>query len=146
MRPTTLPARATAAGPRDEVEQEQRVVLRMWGRLQNELSTQMLHHAREQARLQAEVMRLRAALLLTRTAVWWGMGLGGSLVLPARTSTPRPTPRPTPIEASSPADEVLCQTACVGHAHHWLDTDQACARTGLPCHRVNIASAVPAAD
>lgn len=124
-----------ASGAMETLCQEHAVVLRMWGRLQNELSQQVRRQLAERAQWHTEVMRLRASLMLTRTAVLWGMGLGSPL------PPPRPAPhtrRPaTPGHTNrTAADEVLCQTACVGHAHHWLNDNLACTRTGQTCHRI----------
>ena len=119
----------------DELQQEHQVVLRMWGRLQHRLGAQLQQQAAEQARWQGEVMRLRAALMLTRTAVLWGMGLADTLPI-RRVATPDPCTSPVVSPNQHPVDGVLCLTACVGHAHHWLDNDERCTRTGQPCHRV----------
>lgn len=125
-----------AVGEWDALCHEHGVALRMWGRMQNEVSQLVRSQQAERAKWHTELMRLRAALMITRTAVWWGMGLGGAS--PARggrghgkVSAVRPDP---PKRTQS--DEVLCDTACVGHAHHWLDDSLMCARSGQACHRV----------
>lgn len=117
------------------ISAEYHVLLRMWGRLQNDVSSQHQAHAKALRALESEVLRLRADLLITRTALCWGMGAGGLTVAkrPLRRVNSAPA---TQSPAPSAADEVLCRTACEGHAHHWLDEDQACARTGQACHRL----------
>ena len=116
---------------------EHTVVLRMWGRLQNELGQRMQQLAAEHHQMQAEVLRLRAALVVARTAALWGMGLSGNT--PERRRMPkRSAHEPLPTTPKLALDEVLCQTACVGHAHPWLADDQGCTRTGQPCHRVHL--------
>ncbi len=83
---------------------------------------------REQATL-AENLRLRAELLVVRTAVYWGLREGA----PRRQSTQRTTIR-APIPANSPdAQAVICQTGCAGHAHPWLEPGGECGRSGEPC-------------
>lgn len=120
-----------AAGPSatETLCREHAVALRMWGRLQNELSAQLQRQAQERQHLLAQLMRLRAALLVTRTAVLWGLTTGATS--PPRHAAAAPVPaRPSEV------DEVLCQTGCVGHAHHWLNDEQRCTRSGLACHRL----------
>ncbi len=110
---------------------EHTALLRMWGRLQNRLSAQCQAQAQTLEALASEVLRLRADLLITRTALYWGMAPGRAAMMK------RPLQRATPPSAApSAADGVLCRTACEGHAHHWLDDDHACARTGQACHRL----------
>lgn len=113
---------------------EHTALLRMWGRLQSELSVRCQAHADALATLEAEVLRLRADLLLARTAVCWGLA-AGALIPPPRQRRRAAQPA-TPWVAPSEAEEVLCRTACEGHAHHWLDDDNGCARTGQPCHQL----------
>lgn len=74
-------------------EAEHGALLRMWGRLQTRLSAQCLAQAQTLAGLQAEVLRLRAELMLTRTAVWWGLAAGHAV---------RPMTRPTARYAARP--------------------------------------------
>jgi hypothetical protein len=106
-------------------------LLRMWGRLQTDLSVQCQAHAQALKALESEVLRLRAELMITRTALYWGMAAGHAPMMR------RPLKRPAPPSAAlSAADQVLCRTACEGHAHHWLDDNSGCTRTGQPCHRL----------
>ena len=126
----------TRLGMEHGTSTEYHVLLRMWGRLQNDVSTQNQAHAKALRALESEVLRLRADLLITRTALCWGMGAGGLAVAkrPLRRLNSAPA---TQSPAPSAADEVLCRTACEGHAHHWLDEDHGCARTGQACHRLS---------
>lgn len=121
----------TGLGMEQEASAEYGALLRMWGRLQTDLSLQCQAHAQALKALESEVLRLRATLLITRTALYWGMAAGRAAMMK------RPLQRATPPSAApSAADGVLCRTACEGHAHHWLDDDHACARTGQACHRL----------
>lgn len=106
-------------------------LLRMWGRLQTEMSVLCQAHAQALKTLESEVLRLRADLLITHTALYWGMTAGRLAV------TKRPLQRVAPASATLlAANEVLCRTGCEGHAHHWLDDHSGCTRTGQPCHRL----------
>lgn len=110
---------------------EHAALLRMWGRLQTDLSVRCQAHATALEALSSEVLRLRADLLITRTALLWGMGPGGVAVVRRH---PR---RMAPLAAApSAVAEVLCRTGCEGHAHHWLDDQGECTRTGQACHRL----------
>lgn len=70
--------------------------------------------------------RARAVLAATR----WAWGWGGPPPQTAATSTGADAP------AVTSAADVLCQTACQGHAHPWLDSDGSCRLTGGDCTRL----------
>ena len=57
---------------------EHAALLRMWGHLQNHLSVQCQAHAKALEAMASEVLRLRVDLLITRTALYWGMAPGGT--------------------------------------------------------------------
>lgn len=115
----------------EAIDVEYRCLLRMWGRLQSELSAQCQAHARVRAALEAEVIRLRAELLIAHTAQFWGMAAGRITRAAPQRTTPSASLRSQPA-----TEEVLCRTGCEGHAHHWLDERDGCTRTGQPCHRL----------
>lgn len=92
--------------------------------------------AREAA-LVTQNLRLRAELVLLRTAVFWGLGAATVLRRPPATPA-RVRPR---LEAGArEAQAVICQTGCAGHAHPWLEADGQCRRSGEACDRVDPAA------
>lgn len=115
---------------------EHRVMMRQIGGLQRRSAEQwQAMRAREDALL-AENMRLRAELVLLRTSVLWGLGITGWV---RRAAVGRPLPRPASVAPGTRAAQVvLCQTACVGHAHPWLDDEGLCLRSGQSCDRLTM--------
>lgn len=105
---------------------EHGVLLRQLGRLQRALGGDVV-------RLERENLRLRAALLLTRTAWLWGLA-------------PPPAAAPSTLRARHPlraqrggpvtVQQLLCQVACTGHAHYWLGEGGQCNRSGEACERL----------
>jgi len=108
---------------------EHATLCRQLGGLQRRVSALLLQHENEIRRLDRETVRLRAQLLVARTALLWG--------LPRSVTQPRPEPRrpaPEPPPPTWPETrEVLCQVACTGHAHPWLDAQGHCSRDGQVC-------------
>jgi hypothetical protein len=83
--------------------------------------------------VEADNLRLRAALIRSRTAVLWGLP-----PVPLSVPTRRPLPRSAPplVEHQwREAQAVICQTACAGHAHPWRDDKGQCQRSGQACDR-----------
>jgi hypothetical protein len=115
---------------------EHRVLMRQIGGLQRRSAEQwQAMRAREDALL-AENMRLRAELVLLRTSVLWGLGITGWV---RRAAVRRPLPRPAVVAPGTRAAQVvLCQTACVGHAHPWLGDEGLCLRSGQSCDRLTM--------
>jgi len=121
--------------------QEHAVLLRHMGRLQNSVSALL---ADKEARLQVlsgEVLRLRGQLLVARTAVLWGLALRTEAA-----ASRQPTARCKNVnglgasqledpERSAAARQLVCQTGCVGHAHHWLTAGGTCQLSGQACER-----------
>ncbi len=107
----------TGSAPLAELQHEHGVLLRYLGEVQRGVSARL-------ARLEADNLRLRAALLVNRTAWLWGLG-------PPAT----PAGRTGATLATPPASalRVLCQVGCAGHAHAWLDEGGQCRRTGSAC-------------
>ena len=117
-------------GTVDALGAEHCVLVRTLARLQGRLDD-ILNEQRHQVQaLEAEIVRLRGQLLQARTQVLWGLG-----TVAVQTHKPNALQsRPMPVGAvADAASRVLCQVACVGHAHHWLQADGGCARTGALC-------------
>ncbi|MCL5969443.1 MAG: hypothetical protein M1359_09430 [Betaproteobacteria bacterium] len=145
--------------------EEQLVWLRHFAQVQQRVSQTVRQMADRIEALEADLLRHRAQAILERTAKWWAVPMPMSMSMPRR-SSPLQTPRsgalpsgsqrsanrtdwalkslphtPSQLGAGTPApwpesDAVLCQTACVGHAHHWLQDDGQCQRKGGECERV----------
>lgn len=109
---------------------EHGALVRQLGALQRRVGEQLRAQSETMSALQDENMRLRAGLLVLRTALFWGLAAvhAGALGrVPARISGAR-------VRAPWPeAQAVICQTACAGHAHPWRGDDGQCQRTGLAC-------------
>ena len=117
------------------------MLMRLLGDVQNRVEVLQRAHAREVAALQAELMRLRAKTLCSRTRVFWGLAAGEDWLL-----TPGGQQRWVAASGELPAARaaaheqvltavhgVICQTGCTGHAHPWRMPDGQCRRTGQPC-------------
>ena len=143
--------------------EEQLVWLRHYAQVQQRVSQTVRQMAARIEALEADLLRQRAQAILERTAKWWVIPMPTPV---PRRSNRVPPPRPAaPLSATqksaaradrapqslrhsqSPwgagaaaqwpdSDAVLCQTACVGHAHHWLQDDGHCQRKGGECERV----------
>ncbi|MFN4003804.1 MAG: hypothetical protein ACK4J1_03720 [Hylemonella sp.] len=118
-------ARRPAPGPEAALRLEHGVLLRQLARLQRELTPVL-------QRLQQENLRLRAALLVQRTAWLWGLRLPPSA--PGRRRSAGGS------DAGAAGADWLCQVGCVGHAHPWLQPDGRCQRSGQPCTRLGLES------
>lgn len=109
---------------------EHGAMMRTLARLQGRLDD-MLNEQRQQVQtLEAEIVRLRGQLLQARTQVLWGLG---TAVAHARKPNALPPRSALVAPVTDAASRVLCRVACVGHAHHWLQPDGACSRTGGQC-------------
>lgn len=118
--------------------QEHGALVRLLGGLQRRVATLQAEHAQALGDLQAEVLRLRAQLVASRTRVFWGLAAGvdgSSAVSLADEPVARTDHRPSGgVSATlAAASTVICQTGCMGHAHPWRDADGQCRRTGLAC-------------
>lgn len=113
------------------------VVLRHLGGVQANVSELMRQQQRHIEQLTAQLIDLRAQRVLERTHRLWG--------LPEPQRDPRKSHAQRgqesdfqsqislPAKAWQAAQKVICQTACAGHAHPWLQADGHCARTGKEC-------------
>lgn len=142
MKPFKLPGLCAAPAPdhprvltgaAQEISREHSALLRHIGQLQQRISTQLHNAAQYQRQLESDNLRLRADLMILRTAAVWGMGDAARLQSAhARRRSTAPVNDPALREAHG----VICQTGCVGHAHPWLDASGQCLRSGQACERV----------
>lgn len=116
-----------------ELVVEHGVLMRQIGGLQRRSSELLQAATAREAALQSENLRLRAELVLLRTGVFWGLG---AAALGRAAQTRRGSAPPVRDPALREAQAVLCQTACVGHAHPWLEADGQCRLHGQACERV----------
>lgn len=116
------------------MEIENGVLMRRLGGLQQRMSELLRIAAVREDALQRENLRLRAALVLVRTALFWGLPAIGNPRAPARTGRLVSSPDPDMTHAR----RVICQTGCVGHAHPWLDESGLCRQSGQPCERIEL--------
>lgn len=126
---------------------EHTVLMRRMGQVQQRMTDTVQALTARIDQLEGEVMRWRAHAVVARTATLWGLS-GKEQV---KVQWPPPTRRQTLGKVKDTGEwsvsEVICQTGCASHAHHWLETDGRCRRDGLPCERLEQtgASHVPAA-
>ena len=141
---------------------------RTYAEAQERCSRHMAAQRAEVARLQDEVLRLRAQTLVLTTALDWaraGTGSGAVLlpllpaagvvcgmegaadaaaddvVPPARAPCQR-----LPLHSSlAEANLVVCQVGCLSHGAYWRDADDQCRRSGQTCVVVASANALQAA-
>lgn len=131
---TAVPQENCNAWPMaQELTREHGVLLRQIGGLQRRCTELLRSSASRVAELEKDNLRLRAELVLWRTALVWGLG-AAALGRPAQAR--RRSAPPVRDPALREAQAVLCQTACVGHAHPWLEADGQCRLHGQACERV----------
>jgi hypothetical protein len=128
MRPSRTLSRPVSA-----LVQEHAVLSRQLGGLQLRVSTLLAQQRAEIGRLDREAVRLRGQLLVTRTALLWGLTGAAVQARPAGTGERTSRERTPTLPESRP---VLCQVACIGHAHAWLDDQGQCTRDGQACERL----------
>ncbi|GAA6142247.1 hypothetical protein [Hydrogenophaga sp. 5NK40-0174] len=139
--PGTMPTQDKRKASQERAVQlkaEHIALVRHLGNIQHQVTAQFERLRQRADAADAEAMRLRAELLIIRTAVYWNLGQAvpqRSATAPARARVPLP-------RQSQAAQQVICQTGCAGHAHPWLEADGNCSRTGDACH-VTAASSTP---
>lgn len=116
------------------LDAEHLVLVRRMARLQCLFDELLSDHDRKVYELEAEIVRLRGRLVLARTQTLWGFGAVAAL--PERVPFLTREPLPLPLGSMPHAAQVLCQVACVGHAHYWLQEEGDCARSGERCEGV----------
>ena len=145
---------------------------RTYAEAQERCSRHMAAQRAEVARLQDEVLRLRAQTLVLATALDWARaGTGadtgdGAVLLPllpaagavcdmegavgaaAEAAVPpaRAPCQRVPLHSSlAEANLVVCQVGCLSHGAYWRDADDQCRRSGQTCVVVASANALQAA-
>jgi hypothetical protein len=120
------------AGP---AEGEHAVLCRHMGGLQKNLSTLLVRQHEAIRRLEAETVRLRGQLVLTRTAILWGLHAATVQAAPGLRADGSPLRTTASARSAPPAQtrEVLCQVGCRGHAHPWRDALGQCGLDGQAC-------------
>lgn len=112
-------------------------LLREYGRVQLRCSELVRAQAQEIQQLQADRMRLRAAVIVRDSALAWMADDRSAAVVDATSSDGFAI-----IEASLvAADLVICQTGCLSHGAYWRVQDH-CKRTGKTCVLVERPAAV----
>ncbi|AUA57935.1 Uncharacterized protein conserved in bacteria (DUF2325) [Achromobacter spanius] len=117
---------------RQALQREHAALLAAYGQAQSHCSRLIAAQAARILHLEAEAMRLRAAVIMRDTALAWAredrQALEGSI--PALTAAAIDGDT---LEASLvAADLVICQTGCVSHGAYWRVKDH-CTRTGKQC-------------
>ena len=122
--------------------QEHGVLLRRYGALQRRCTEHAHAQAQEIARLQQQVMRLRAQRIQRDSALAWeredrqrllaAIADGPALALAPHTDTCAPADTEWLEHSLRCADLVICQTGCASHGAFWRVEDH-CKRTGKTC-------------
>lgn len=134
MKEETAVVRTRSAPIAQELALEHAALVRRLARLQRRVTEQLQAGARCQAVLEADNLRLRAEVVLLRTAMVWGLRTSALGTGPATRRRHAPA---TPDPALQGARDMICRTGCVGHAHPWLDEDGQCRQRGQPCDRLD---------
>lgn len=116
-----------------EIAAEHAALTRQLAGMQRRVSEQMQASAQRVRALEGDVVQLRAQLIVARTCLLWGLSTTGAMRPLARRA--RAAAAAVDTAAMAEASSVICQTACVGHAHPWLEADGQCRRTGTVCER-----------
>ena len=133
--PVLMPCPCSRPPGRDDFAQrtlsdEHGALMRRMALLQRQVGDQMAQQSRRLSALEGDNLRLRGELVRSRTAVLWGLHTA-AVTTPSRHKA---SPVGPPVNGPWPeAHAVICQTACVGHAHPWLDEQGHCRRTGAEC-------------
>jgi hypothetical protein len=113
----------------DPLTREHQALMRAHGRAQARCSEILHTQARRIALLEAQAVRLRAAVMVRETALAWVREDQARL----ERAMPGLSTDPEKLEASlQAADLVICQTGCLSHGAYWRVQDH-CQRTGKAC-------------
>jgi hypothetical protein len=121
-----------AATPSD-VACEHAALVRMLAGAQARVSGLVVDYQQQIHALQAQVIRLRARVILRDTMLAW-----------LRETLVQLEPAATEDLAAhhAAADWVICQTGCVSHGGYWREDDQ-CRRTGKSCTMEGVKVEIP---
>lgn len=105
-----------------DIRREHSALMAGYAKAQDRCSRVLRLQASEIERLQSQVLRLRASVILRTTMLAWSGEDWGGEASDAEA-----------LEADlRDADLVICQTGCMSHGAYWLVEDH-CRRTGKPC-------------
>lgn len=126
----------------DQLMHEHGVLLQLYGAAQIRCTRQAQLQSQEIERLQAQVIRLRAQLVMRDSAwAWVHEARQPPQSPPEAAQTGAWATNDSPGNATDletlesnllAADLVICQTGCIGHGAYWRVEDH-CKRTGKPC-------------
>lgn len=108
----------------DTLPAEHAALCREYAAVQERCSRVIALQRAEIERLQAQTVRLRAAVIVRDTALALVREDHARIV--ARWKGERDS------TAAAAADQVICQTGCLGHGDYWREQDH-CRRTGHSC-------------
>ena len=121
------------ATPPSDVACEHAALVRMLAGAQARVSGLVVDYQQQIHALQAQVIRLRARVILRDTMLAW---LRETLV------QLEPAGEDDLAAHHSAADWVICQTGCISHGGYWRDEDQ-CRRTGKSCSMEEVKIEIP---
>lgn len=131
-----------AAHDIQQLMNEYHALIRHHGQTQARCDALVRAQAAEIARLQGQVMRLRAAVIVRDTALAWERAQA-PLAVPCTAGDAAAAEQPGLEASAAAADLVICQTGCVSHGDYWRVQDH-CRRTGKTCVLLESAAAAPA--
>ncbi len=111
-------------------------LIRRMGRVQQRMTETVQALTARIERLEGEVIRWRVHAIVARTAALWGLSGQAQVEIRWSPSHRRQTLGKVLEAGGWTVAEVICQTGCASHAHHWLEADGHCRRDGLPCERL----------
>jgi hypothetical protein len=109
--------------PPSDVACEYAALVRMLAGAQSRTTSLVCDHQQQIQALQAQIMRLRARVVVRDTLLAW---------LRETLAHTEPAPPEDLAPHHAAADRVICQTGCVSHGGYWRD-DDGCRRTGKGC-------------
>ena len=119
--------------PQSDVACEHAALVRMLAGAQSRVSNLVVDYQQQIHALQAQVIRLRARVILRDTMLAW---LRETLV------QLEPAGEEGLQAQHAAADWVICQTGCISHGGYWREDDQ-CRRTGKSCTMEEIKIEIP---
>ena len=135
--PEQAPDRRQVVAPAGAMDlvQEHAVLARMLGCVQQRMTSMASEFTRKAAQQQAEIIRLRAEVIIRDTA----------LAVARQYQESRETAEADLQMHLAAADWVICQTGCISHGEYWRVQDQ-CRRTGKACVLLQVKKVEPDPD